>query len=235
VTLPAHPARRLALENLCVRRGDLEVIRGCDHVFAGGDVHGVVGHNGAGKTTLFEAIFGFIAPASGAITLDGCPLVRESVAYLPTDLVLYEGITGEELLRLFSRSGHSSDLARRYAHALEVPLGTLIDTYSFGMRRKLGLIAVVMLDRPVLLLDEPFEGLDVVSRRVVRHILTAEAARGRVVVYSAHELEALPTFSTCISLLRGGHFVGAYPTQSLAELERLLSTDVDERLQALQG
>ena len=229
-----HPARRLTLENLCVRRGELDVIRDCSHAFAGGEVHGVVGHNGAGKTTLFEAIFGFIAPTSGAITFDEGPLVRESVAYLPTDLRLYEGITGEELLRLFSRSEQASDLARRHAHALDVPLGTLVDEYSFGMCRKLGLIAVIALDRPVLLLDEPFEGLDVVSRRVVRHILGAEAARGRVVIYSAHELEALPTFSARISLLRDGRFVGAYPTQSLAELEQLLATDVDERLQALQ-
>lgn len=234
-TPASHLANRLTIENLGIRRGDLDVIRDCDHVFGAGAVHGVVGHNGAGKTTLFETMFGFLVPASGAILLDGRPLARADVAYLPADLRLYDGITGEELLRCFSGSSGLPELARSYARALDVPLGSLIDAYSFGTHRKLGLVAVATLDRPVLLLDEPFEALDVVSRRVVRHILRAEADRGRIVIYSAHELEALPSFSDRVSLLRGGHFVGVYPTQSMADLESLLTRDVNERLRAFQG
>jgi len=195
-------------------------------------VHGVLGHNGAGKTTLFEAIFGFLAPASGSIAIDGSPLTRDDVAYLPTDLRLYDGITGEELLQLFAGSAHLPEAARAHARALDVPLGTLVDACSFGTQRKLALVAVTLLDRPVLLLDEPFESLDVVSRRVVRHVLRAEAARGRLVIYSAHELEALPTFSDRISLLRDGRFVAEFPAQSMDALEALLTADVDARLRA---
>ncbi|MDB4912740.1 MAG: ABC-type multidrug transport system, ATPase component [Gemmatimonadetes bacterium] len=224
----------LTLDDLSVHLGERVVIRDCVQRFCAGAVHGVLGQNGAGKTTLFDAIFGLLAHSAGTITLDGRPLVAGDVAYLPSELRLYDGITGEELLLLFAMSGRISEAARQYAEALEVPLNALIETHSFGTRRKLALVAVSMLDRPVLLLDEPFEALDVVSRRVVRHILKAEAERGRIVIYSAHELEALPTFSDWISLLRDGRFIGEFPTQSIAELEALLTTDVDARLLAFR-
>lgn len=230
---PPPPARQLVLEGVSVRRGEQPVIHDCDQRFRGGTVHGVLGHNGAGKTTLFEAIFGFLAPAPGTVTLDGRPVARDDVAYLPTDLRLYDGITGEELLLLFAGASPVPEAARAAARALDVPLDVLIDACSFGTRRKLGLVAVALLDRPVLLLDEPFEALDVVSRRVVRHLLRAEADRGRIVVYSAHELEGLPSFSDRVSLLRDGRFVGEFPDQSMAELEAMLTPDVDARLRAV--
>lgn len=115
------PAPQLVLDGLCVRRGDREVIRQCDQVFRAGAVHGVLGHNGAGKTTLFEAVFGFLAPESGSIALGGRPVTRADVAYLPTDLRLYDGITGEELLLLFAGSARLPESARTYAQALDVP------------------------------------------------------------------------------------------------------------------
>lgn len=231
---PGHVAHRLELDGVAVRRGGREVISNCARVFGAGEVHGVLGRNGAGKTTLFDAIFGLTALSAGSIMLDARPVAREDVAYLPADLRLYDGITGEELLLLFARSSPIPQAVRQYAKALDIPMDALIGTYSFGTRRKLGLVAIAMLHRPVLLLDESFEALDIVSRRVVRSILRAEAGRGRIVIYSAHELEALPTFSDRISLLRDGRFVGEFPAQSMAELELLLMSDVAARLSVFE-
>lgn len=226
--------RCLVLRGVCIRRGGREIIRDCDQVFRAGAVHGVLGHNGAGKTTLFETLFGFAAPASGSIEFGGRPVRREDVAYLPTELRLYQGITAEELLLLFAGTPRLPHKAGAYAAALDVPLGHVVDVASHGTQRKLALIGVTLLDRPVLLLDEPFEALDVVSRRVVRHILRTEAMRGRIVIYSAHELEALASFSDRISLLRDGRFVAEYPAQPMEALDASLSADVDERLRMLR-
>jgi ABC-2 type transport system ATP-binding protein len=225
----AEPAK-LVLTRVNVVRGGRDVIADCSHAFVAGTVHGILGHNGAGKTTLFDAMFGFLEMASGSISLGARLLTQLDVAYLPTDLHFYEGVTGEEVLLLFARSRTISERTRACAEALDVPLGALVDTYSVGTRRKLALVAVASLDRPVLLLDEPFEAVDVVSRRVVRHILRTEAARGRIVIYSAHELESLPSFSDRISLLHGGRFVAEYPAQGMQELEALLTADVNARL-----
>ncbi len=196
-------------------------------------VHAIVGHNGAGKTTLFEAVFGFIALGGGTMQLESRALQRTDVAYLPASLELYPGLTGEETLQLFGR-GSVTDEAHRHAAALEVPLADVTDSYSYGTRRKLALIGVLSQRRQVLVLDEPFEALDVVSRHVVRRLLRLAAAEGRLVLFSAHELESLERFCDTVALLQGGRVESRYPECPVTHLEVLLARTVDQRLEALE-
>ena len=224
----------LSIDALTVRRGERRVLDGCSLTLAAAQVHAVVGHNGAGKTTLFETLFGFLAPESGTLRLGSRTLQQSDVAYLPMTLELYAGLTGRETLALF---GHGAIEARaeRQATALDVPLDDAVDSYSTGTRRKLALTGVMSLHRPVLLLDEPFEALDVVSRRVVRHLLRRAADDGQLVIFSAHELESLASFCDSVSLLQQGGVQGRYPSLSMAELEAMLAHEVDRRVQGLES
>ena len=223
----------LVLEALTVVRGGQHVLDGCTLTLPAGQVHAIVGHNGAGKTTLFEAIFGFIGIEGGTMQLGSRALQREDVAYLPATLELYTGLTGEEALRLFGR-GSVSDEAHRQAAALEVPLSDVVDSYSYGTRRKLALVGVLSLHRPVLVLDEPFEALDVVSRHVVRRLLRIAAAQGRLILFSAHELDSLERFCDTVSLLQGGRVESRYPDYPVTHLEALLAREVSRRLEELE-
>jgi len=222
----------VSIESLTVRRGGRLVLDACSLTLPAGQVHAVVGHNGAGKTTLFETLFGFLAPESGTVRLGARALQQGDVAYLPTALELYRGLTGQEVLLLFGQ-GSLAPTTLRQATALDLPLEDVIESYSYGTRRKLALVGVLSLRRPVLLLDEPFEALDVVSRRVVRQLLHRAAERGQTVICSAHELESLASFSDTVSLLQGGAVRGQYPSQSMEELEALLAREVDRRVAAL--
>lgn len=223
----------LSIESLTVRRGGRCVLEACTLSLRQGQVHAVVGHNGAGKTTLFDTVFGFLAPESGQVRLGTRALQQSDVAYMPTTLELYPGLTGREVLTLFGH-GRLAPITERQATALDVPIDDIIDSYSYGTRRKLALVGVLSLRRPVLLLDEPFEALDVVSRRIVRHLLRRAAEEGQTVLFSAHELESLATFCDSVSLLQSGAVQGQYPAVTMPTLEALLARAVDRRVGALE-
>lgn len=222
----------LSVDSLTVIRGDRRVLEACTLTLRLGQVHAVVGHNGAGKTTLFDTLFGFLAAHSGHLRLGGRTLEQADVAYLPTVLELYSGLTGREVLRLFGH-GALAPAALRQATALDVPIDDVIDSYSYGTRRKLALVGVLSLRRSVLLLDEPFEALDVVSRRIVRHLLRRASDQGQTVIFSAHELESLASFCDTVSLLQSGAVQGHYPALPMPALEAMLAREVDRRVDAL--
>lgn len=223
----------LSIESLTVRRGGRRVLEACTLSLRQGQVHAVVGHNGAGKTTLFDTVFGFLTPESGQVRLCTRALQQSDVAYMPTTLELYPGLTGREVLTLFGHGG-LAPITERQATALDVPIDDIIDSYSYGTRRKLALVGVLSLRRPVLLLDEPFEALDVVSRRIVRHLLRRAAEEGQTVLFSAHELESLATFCDSVSLLQSGAVQGQYPAVTMPTLEALLAREVDRRVGVLE-
>ncbi len=219
----------LSIESLTVLRGGRRVLDGCTLTLRAGQVHAIVGHNGAGKTTLFDTMFGFLAPHAGHVRRGARALQQSDVAYLPTVLELYPGLTGREVLALFGH-GTLAPVALRQATALDVPVDDRIDSYSYGTRRKLALVGVLSLQRPVLLLDEPFEALDVVSRRIVRHLLRRAGDQGQTVIFSAHESESLASFCDTVSLLQGGAVQGQYPALTMPELESLLAREVERRV-----
>ncbi|MES2523241.1 MAG: ATP-binding cassette domain-containing protein [Gemmatimonadota bacterium] len=224
----------LSVESLTVLRGGRRVLRECTITLPLGQVHAIVGHNGAGKTTLFDTLFGFLTPHGGHVRLGARALQQSDVAYLPTVLELYPGLTGRETLVLFGH-GALAPAALRQATALDIPVDDVMESYSYGTRRKLALVGVLSLRRPVLLLDEPFEALDVVSRRIVRHLLRRATEQGQTVIFSAHELESLASSCDTVSLLQNGAVQGQYPALTMPQLEELLAREVDRRVGALDG
>jgi ABC-2 type transport system ATP-binding protein len=166
-------------------------------------VHGIVGGNGAGKTTFFNTVYGFHPAAGGSIQWSGRPLERADIGYLETDNFFYSAITGREYLRLFP--GISRDFpADEWAELLHLPLDEWIDHYSTGMKKKLALLAVIKTGKPLLLLDEPYNGLDLESQYLLRDIVLRLKAQGRTILLSSHILETLTPVCDAIYYLAAG-------------------------------
>ena len=206
------------------------VLDGLALSLAPAQVHGLVGRNGAGKTTLLEVVAGYLRPQGGEARWNGRPLVRDDLAYLATRHAFYPRITGREYLRVVAQRAPTFD-ADGWARVLDLPLDHFTETYSTGMRRKLALLGVLALDRPLLLLDEPFNGLDVESNQVVARVARALADEGRTVLLTSHVLESLTSSCDVVHLLSDGRIAGSYAPADFARLEReLLAGGAGERV-----
>jgi ABC-2 type transport system ATP-binding protein len=191
-------------------------------------VHGIVGLNGAGKTTLLNALYGFGRNAGARIHWSGADMGHANTGFLETDNYFHPGITGREYLELFMSGPGGADM-KVLNELLEVPLDTLISTYSTGMRRKLALLGVLGLDRAVVLLDEPTNGLDMASVRVLEAVIKRLADRGRTVLITSHVLGPLINVCDRIHLLQHGLFANVFERGATDGLERALFAELDRR------
>ena len=197
-------------------------------------VHGIVGLNGAGKSTLLNALFGFGRNAGARVDWNGTTMGHTNTAFQEAENYFHPGITGREYLELFMSGTGGADV-RVLNELLEVPLDTLITTYSTGMRRKLALLGVLGLDREVVLLDEPMNGLDLASVRVLEAIVRKLAERGRTVLITSHVLGPLVTLCDRIHLLQHGRFTRTFERGHTEGLEEALFAELDERTREVVG
>jgi len=170
----------------------LELENGC--------IHGIVGLNGAGKTTLLKAVFGLLKPDTGTITFNGKPLTKSETGYLPTENFFYSNITGSEYLALFKNKSFETE---KWNELFGLPLDELIDNYSTGMKKKIALLGVLKLDKPVMILDEPFNGLDIETGRI-RSVLLQLKKTGKLIIVTSHILETLTNLCDYIHHLEKG-------------------------------
>jgi ABC-2 type transport system ATP-binding protein len=205
-----------------------------------GEVTGYLGPNGSGKSTTLKMIVGLIAPSEGEILFAGKPVAQDFVAhrrrlgYVPEDAQIYGHLTGAEYLEMVGqlRGIEEKTLARKIDGFLRLfslagDRYVQISSYSKGMRQKI-LIAAALLHNPdLLLLDEPFTGLDVSSALVLRDLIHELAARGKTVLFSSHELDVVERVSSRVVILHKGHVVANNP---IAELRSLMSLQTLEEI-----
>ncbi|MBL7964650.1 MAG: ATP-binding cassette domain-containing protein [Flavobacteriales bacterium] len=213
--------------------GDKTVLYVPDYTFAPG-IHGIVGLNGAGKSTLLNALYGFGRNAEARVEWNGTAMAHTNTAFQEAENYFHPGITGREYLELFMNGLGAKDVPV-LNQLLEVPLDALITTYSTGMKRKLALLGALCLDREVLLLDEPMNGLDLASVRVLEAVIKRLAERGRTVVITSHVLGPLVTLCDRIHLLQHGRFTRVFERGSTEGLEGALFAELDERTGRLIG
>ena len=175
----------------------------------------LVGPNGSGKSTLLHTVLGLIRPRQGEILLDGAPLAKQissRVGFCADDLPLPELLTGLEyvqtMTRLRSVQASEADMLEYFA-ALRMAdaASDLIGSYSHGMKRKVQLIANVFHRPSLLVLDEPFRGLDPETAALLRRVLTETASRGRAILVSTHDLAAVESFCHRVVVLSRGEVV----------------------------
>ncbi|HKZ25045.1 MAG TPA: ABC transporter ATP-binding protein [Acidimicrobiia bacterium] len=204
-----------------VRRFDKTVaVAGLDLSIAPGEFYGLLGQNGAGKTTTIKMIVGLLRPDAGSAGVFGFntwvdPLeVKKRIGVLPEEFNLYERLTGSELLD-FTAAVHGVprlDAHRRRDELLSVldlddAANRLIGDYSRGMRKKVALAAAIIHAPAVLFLDEPLEGVDAVSARLIQRLLLDYTAQGATVVFSSHVMEQVEKLCTRIGIMQRGKMV----------------------------
>lgn len=204
-----------------VRRfGKLNAVDDLDLSIQPGEFYGLLGQNGAGKTTTIRMIVGLLRPTSGSAGIGPhdtwrTPLeVKKRIGVLPEEFNLYERLTGAELLD-FTAAMHSVPKAEAIARRddllgmldLEVDAGKLVKDYSRGMRKKVALAAAIIARPPVLFLDEPFEGVDAVSARLIRRLLSRYTELGATIVFSSHEMHLVERLCTRIGIMSNGRLM----------------------------
>ncbi|MCX6303938.1 MAG: ATP-binding cassette domain-containing protein [Bacteroidetes bacterium] len=216
----------IAIENLYISYGDHRVLDGLSLLLPGHCIHGLVGMNGAGKTTLLNTLAGFIRPGSGTILVDGTGLKRGDLAFLETENFFYSNITGREYLGLF-RAPQGAPGIDEWNRMFKLPLDQLISGYSSGMKRKLALAGVLRQNKQVVILDEPFNGLDLESSRLLSMIIARLKERGNTVLITSHILGSLTGICDHIHLLRDGKIVLSREKEHFETLEQDIFRDVD--------
>jgi ABC-2 type transport system ATP-binding protein len=192
--------------------------------FKKGLVHGLVGLNGAGKTTFLNTLFGFKKPTSGTAYLDNRPLKRMDIGYLEAENFFYSNITGSEFLDLFTDD--MTDIPA-WNKLLFLPLDELVEYYSTGMKKKLALLAILKLNRDILILDEPFNGLDLETTELVKKIIHKLREQGKTVLLTSHVFELLMGVCDEIYLLESGQITHQVQQAEFGVFHKKLLDNID--------
>jgi ABC-2 type transport system ATP-binding protein len=223
----------LELRNASKRFSGIVAVDAVTFTARAGEITGYLGPNGSGKSTTMKMITGLIEMTSGQILFDGRPIQRDPMAYkrrmgyVPEEPHLYSHLSALEYLTMVSQL---RDLPRKAsATRIEGLLRLLslhgdrhvaISSYSKGMRQKVLLSAALLHNPDLILLDEPFSGLDVGSALILRSLIQELASRGKVILFSSHELETVERVSAHVVILHKGRVVA---DDSIERLRSLMS------------
>jgi ABC-2 type transport system ATP-binding protein len=210
----------LEIRNLRKAYGSHIVLHDVSLTLRPGTIHGLVGANGAGKTTLINCLYGLENDFNGTVRDTVGSAVRERTGLLPYEPYFYPRLTGREYLEfcLQARGRPVVDFTG-WNQLLELPLDQFADEYSAGMRKKLALLALLVQQFTYLILDEPFNGLDLEANLLLKEILKRLRDRGTGILLTSHILGALTETSDEISVLVGGRVQRHYTAAEFGTLE----------------
>ena len=205
--------------------------KACDNVnicVESGDVFGFIGHNGAGKSTTIRAVVGVLDFTEGEILVDGHSVKAEPMeckritAYIPDNPDIYENLTGIQYLNFVADaygigSEERSDSIKKYGDLFEITddLGDLISSYSHGMKQKVAIIGALIHNPKLLVLDEPFVGLDPKATLTLKNIMHDMCQKGSAVFFSTHVLDVAEKLCNKIAIIRGGKIIASGITEQL--------------------
>lgn len=185
-----------------------------------GEIYGFIGHNGAGKTTTLKSVVGILQFDAGEITIDGIsireqPLVcKKKFAYIPDNPDLYDFMTGIKYLNFIADvfgvdENTRQERIRKYAELFELTndLGQPIAAYSHGMKQKLAIIAAWMHDPKLIIMDEPFVGLDPKASHLLKGMMREVCDNGGAIFFSTHVLEVAEKLCDKIAIIKGGKLI----------------------------
>ncbi len=210
----------LNIQNLTKRYGNTVAVDDLTLRILPGELYGFIGHNGAGKTTTIKACCGILDFQEGDILIDGIsvkenPLAcKAKIAYLPDNPDLYEFMTGIRYLNFIAdvfgipsdeRKKRIRDLGNRFD--LTKDLAQPISAYSHGMKQKLAIISAFLHEPKLLIMDEPFVGLDPVSSHELKVLMRELCDKGGAIFFSTHVLEVAEKLCDKVAIIRGGKLV----------------------------
>lgn len=210
----------LEIKNYSKSYGDKLVVKNVNLQVESGEIYGFVGHNGAGKTTTIKSIAGILDFEKGDILIDGKSIkddpiaCKKMMAYIPDNPELYDGLSGIKYLNFIGdiykvEAEKRTALIKKYSELFELDknLGDSISSYSHGMKQKLAIIAALIHEPKLLLLDEPFVGLDPKASHLLKEIMREICHAGGCVFFSSHVLEVVEKLCDHICIIKSGEII----------------------------
>ncbi len=210
-----------------------------------GDIYGFIGHNGAGKSTTIRAVVGVLDFTEGEILIDGHSVKNESVeckkitSYIPDNPDLYENLSGIQYLDfiadVFRIDGKKrEEVIKKYADAFEITdsLGDLISSYSHGMKQKLAIISALIHEPKLIVMDEPFVGLDPKAAYTLKQIMHELCEKGTAIFFSTHVLDVAEKLCNKVAIIKGGKIIDSGTMEELVgkkSLEEVFLEVQDEK------
>jgi len=221
----------LTINNLCkTYKGDKKAVDHLSLQVEAGDIFGFIGHNGAGKSTTIKAVVGVLDFEEGEILIQGHSIKKEpllckqQIAYIPDSPDLYEHLTGIQYLNFIADifgipAAIRQEKIKKYSDAFELTgnLGDLISSYSHGMKQKLALISAMIHDPKLLILDEPFVGLDPQASATLKKIMHELCDNGSAIFFSTHVLDVAQKLCNKVAMISQGKLVFAGTMEDLLE------------------
>ena len=227
----------IKIDNLKVNYGNNNVLNELCLEISGNTIHGLVGLNGSGKTTLLNTIYGLKGKVLGTIKYKDEAIKRINIAFLETINYFYPRITGKEYLNIFNTQNPNFNIYN-WNTLFELPLNKLIEDYSTGMKKKLALMGIICLDREVLILDEPFNGIDLETVQKIKTLLLKLKAK-KTIIITSHILESLLPICDSISYLNDGKIEFTKGKKNFNEIENEIfavhQDNLDKKIQELIG
>ncbi len=198
-----------------------------------GDIFGFIGPNGAGKSTTIKCVVGIHSYDSGEILFDGKSIkddpiaYKKKIAYVPDNPDIYEHLTGigylDFIANVFGMGEEKNELIHKYASkfGIEDKLANPVKSYSHGMRQKLQLISALIHSPKLLVLDEPFVGLDPKATFDLKEIMKDLCANGTMIFFSSHVLEVVEKFCNKIAIIKDGKIIAQGKTEDVKGDESL--------------
>ena len=243
----------IEISNLTRRFGELVAVDNLSFRINDGEIFGLLGPNGAGKTTTVKMMVGMITPDAGDIRINGCDIkrdtlkIKQELGYVPESCALYENLTGREHLEMICELyhlpyGEIPDRVRRLVDLLDLQeaANKRIAGYSRGMKQKLLLGSGLIHNPKLLILDEPFSGLDANSQSVFKELVRKFAGSGRIVIFCSHILEVVERVCDKLLIIDHGRklsegtpkeIIAEHQAESLSAAFNKLTgaTDIDDR------
>ncbi|MGI6279362.1 MAG: ABC transporter ATP-binding protein [Acutalibacteraceae bacterium] len=210
----------LVIDNLTKTYGDKKAVDSLSIHIRPGEIYGFIGHNGAGKTTTLKSVAGILRFESGDIKIDGLSIkdnpieCKRKMAYIPDNPDLYDYMTGIRFLNFVAdifgiEPDERQQRIRKYADMFELTsdLAQPISAYSHGMKQKLAIISAWIHEPKLIIMDEPFVGLDPKASHLLKGMMREVCDRGGAIFFSTHVLEVAEKLCDMVAIIKGGRLI----------------------------
>ena len=209
----------LKIENLTKTYDGEKGVRDLTLHIAPGEIYGFIGHNGAGKTTTLKSVAGILKFDSGEVLRNGVSIkddpvkAKQIMAYIPDNPDIYAFMKGIDYLNfvadIYGVGAERGERVKKYAEAFEIAgnLGEYISTYSHGMKQKLAVVSAFIHEPKLILMDEPFVGLDPKATHIFKEIMREKCNAGAAVFFSTHVLEVAEKLCDKVAIIKNGALI----------------------------
>lgn len=221
----------LKISGLCKSYDNKVVLNNLNIEFEDGYIYGIIGHNGAGKSTLYNCICS-LEPYKGHIYHSEFKRLSHKICFLETTPYFYPKLTGMEYLNFFRKIADQPEVGmiEKWNDLFELPLSAYIENYSTGMKKKISFLSLLIQEKPIYILDEPFNGLDMDSVLIFKTLIEQLKDQGKTILISSHIISSLTDICDSIYLLDNGNLKKSYRPSDYHKIEKDLFVDIKSKI-----